>query len=101
MPSARITPAELTAKTWTQIRSLANQKGLIPRGDQTDPDYPRRWCDPVTNVQRLRLDRGHVDPGTGRPYNNPNAAANHVHGYEPDGTPIEVDFDPHIPTIGD
>ncbi len=101
LPSPRISPEELKAKTWSQIRDLARQKGLIPRGDPIDPDYPRRWLEPVTNVQRLRLDRGHIDPSTGRSYNNPNAAVNHVHGYEPDGTPIEVDFDPHIPTIGD
>jgi hypothetical protein len=31
---------------------------------------------------------------------NPRAAADHVHGYEPDGTKIKVNNDPRIPTTG-
>jgi hypothetical protein len=97
-----ITEDELTGKTWSQIRELARNKGLLPAGDTSAPDYPRRWKDPVSGRERLRLDRGHVDPATGQPYNNPNAASDHVHGYEPDGkTRITVSGDPHIPTTGD
>jgi len=98
--SPEITPEELTGKTRTEIQDLAKEKGLLPKGDANSPDHPRKWSDPVTNKERLRLDRGHVDPKTGKPYNNPNAAGDHVHGYDKNGKPIEVNGDKHIPTTG-
>ena len=99
--SPKIEPNELSGKTRSEIRDLARDKGLTPKGDPSNPDYPRKWSDPVTGEDRLRLDRGHVDPSTGQPYNNPNAAADHVHGYDPNGDPILVDGDKHIPTTGE
>ncbi|MBV9564313.1 MAG: hypothetical protein JOY90_28310 [Bradyrhizobium sp.] len=99
--SPSITPEELSGKTRTEIRDMANDKGLVPKGDTAHADYPRKWSDPVTGEPRLRLDRGHVDPTTGLPYNNPNAAVDHVHGYEVGGNPIKVNGDKHIPTAGE
>jgi hypothetical protein len=100
--SPAITGHELEGKTRSQIRELAIKKGLIPAGNKSSHDFPRKWIDPITNQERLRLDRGHTDPLTGKPYENPNAAEDHVHGYGPDGkTRITVDGDPHIPTAGE
>jgi hypothetical protein len=97
-----IAETDLTAKSRTEIRDLAKRKSLVPMGDPTDTDYPRKWKDPVTGKERLRLDRGHVDPLTGKPYSNPNAAIDHLHGYGADGvTRILVNGDPHIPTVGE
>jgi RHS repeat-associated protein len=96
-----ITAGDLTGKTRDQVRDLAKDKGLVPKGDVTSPDYPRKWVDPVTGKERIRLDRGHTDPTTGQPYNDPKAAADHVHGYDPQGNPIKVDGNKHIPTTGD
>jgi hypothetical protein len=96
-----IDASELTGKTRTEIRDLATSKGLLPKGDQLHPDFPRRFNDPITDEPRIRLDRGHVDPQTGLPYNNPNAAADHVHGYDLNGDPIKVNGDKHIPTTGE
>lgn len=98
---SQLTAEELAGKTRTEIRDLANQKGLKPTGDSVHPDFPRKWKDPVTGEDRLRLDRGHVDPQTGAPYSNPNAAVDHVHGYESGGDKIKINGDPHIPTKGD
>lgn len=102
--SPTITAAELEGKTRAQIESMASNKGLIPFG-QPDPvsGRSRKWKDPVTGKQRLRLDRGHVDPQTGLPYNDPKARVDHVHGYEPDGsTKIRAaDGNPHFPTTGE
>jgi hypothetical protein len=56
---------------------------------------------PVTNERRLRLDIGHVDSETGQPFDLPNAAVDHVHAYDVDGNPIEVNGDEHIPTTGE
>jgi hypothetical protein len=50
------------------------------------------------------LDRGHADPQTGLPYNDPKARVDHVHAYEPDGqTKIRdpIDNNPHFPTTGE
>ena len=99
--SPTITSGELAGKTRSQIRDLAKEKGLNPAGDKASPDYPRKWKDPVTNDERIRLDRGHKDPDTGKPYNNPKAATDHVHGYEPNGTKITHEGDPHITTTGE
>jgi hypothetical protein len=100
--SPAITGEEVTGKTRSQVRALAVEKGLVAVGSRSSPAFPRKWEDPVTGNERLRLDRGHVDPATKQPYRNPNAARDHVHGYEPDGrTSIKVDGDPHIPAIGE
>ncbi len=100
--SPSLTAKELAGKTRTEIRRLAHQKGQSTAGNTTSADYPRKWTDPITGQERIRLDRGHFDPQTGQPYNNPNAAVDHVHGYEPDGvTKIMVNGDPHIPTTGE
>jgi RHS repeat-associated protein len=98
-----ITAEELEGKTRSEIRELADEKGLIPKGDPNHPDYPRRWVDPVTGEDRLRLDRGHIDKTTGLPYDNPNAAVDHVHGYDSSGSPIvhPVTQDKHFPTTGE
>jgi len=40
----------------------------------------------VTGKERLRIDPGHIDKQTGLPYNDPQAAAPHVHAYECDGS---------------
>ena len=81
---------------------MADCKGLCAAGDKTSADYPRKWNDPVTGKERLRLDRGHTDPKTGKPFNNPNAAKDHVHGYDRNGQPLR---DPtggkHFPTTGE
>jgi hypothetical protein len=90
-----------SGKTRSQIRDLAADKGLVPKGDPTDPDYPRKWNDPVTNRQRLQLDRGHIETETGQPFDIPNAAVDHVHGYDVNKNPIEVNRDKHIPTEGE
>ena len=102
--SPTITAAEITGKTRTEIRELAGNKGLVPVGQPDSTDNPRKWKDPVTGQERLRLDRGHVDPQTGLPYNDPKARVDHVHAYEPDGqTKIRdpIDNNPHFPTTGE
>jgi hypothetical protein len=99
--SPTITADDLAMKTRSQIRDLAKAKGLKPGGDTAHPDYPRKFNDPVTGEERIRLDRGHVDPKTGKPYNNPKAAADHVHGYDEKGAKIKHAGDPHIPTKGE
>src|SRR5450756_1198053 len=58
LSSPEILSEELAGQTRSQIRDLAADKGLVPKGDPLHPDYPRRWSDPLTNEQRLRLDRG-------------------------------------------
>ncbi len=101
--SPTLSPHELTGKTRTQIRELARNKGLTPTGNPDAADgSPRKWKDPVTDEEQLRLDRGHIDPQTGRPYNNPNAVVDHVHGYASGGAKIRdpVTNDHHFPTTG-
>ena len=48
----------------------------------------------------MRLDRGHIDAKTGKPYNDPKAAVDHVHGYDENKSPIAspVDGNKHFPT---
>jgi hypothetical protein len=95
--SPAITPDELKGKTPEQLRELAKDKGLVPHA--TKPD---KFMDPVTGKERLRIDPGHIDKGTGKPYDDPKAAVPHVHGYEPDGKTKVVDptdGNPHFPTL--
>jgi hypothetical protein len=101
LSSPEIVSEELAGQTRSQIRDLATDKGLVPKGDPLHPDYPRKWSDPVTNERRLRLDRGHVDLVTGQPFDIPNAAVDHVHAYDINGNPIEVNGERHIPTAGE
>lgn len=102
--SPKITPEELMGKTRTEIRSLARQKGLLPTRRVDEIGQPRQWKDPVTEKERLRLDRGHVDKKTDQAFDDPNAAVDHAHGYESDGkTKIRnpEDNNPHFPTVGE
>ena len=79
-----ITAGDLAGKLADEIRSLAREKGLVP--DSKNPD---KFRDPKTGKERIRIDPGHVDRKTGKPYDNPNAARPHAHGYESDGkTPV-------------
>jgi RHS repeat-associated protein len=79
--SPEITPDDLTGKSKDEIDQMAKDKGLVQ-----DPKKPNKYKDPVTGKERLRVDPGHIDPKTGKPYNDPNAAVPHVHGY-PEGGP--------------
>lgn len=76
-------PKDLQGKTADEIKKSADDKGLVP-----DPKNPNKFRDPVTGKERIRIDKGHVDPKTGKPYDNPNAAGDHAHGYGPDGKPV-------------
>jgi hypothetical protein len=81
--SSTITHSDLTNQTRAGIDQLAREKGFVE-----DQKKSGKYLDPVTNKERVRVDDGHVDKGTGRPYNNPNAAVPHVHGYAEDGSNI-------------
>jgi hypothetical protein len=93
--SPSISADDLTDKSRAELEQIAKDKGLVQ-----DPKNPNKWRDPVTGVERMRIDRGHVDPTTGMPYNNPRAAVEHVHGYDPAGSKIRdpsAGNDPHFP----
>lgn len=98
--SPKITKDDLTNKTPDEVRKMAEEKGLKVFGDKDNPAYPyhRKWKDPVTNKERLRLDSGHTDE-EGNPIDHPTASQEHVHGYEPNGeTPVRgLDGDRHFP----
>jgi RHS repeat-associated protein len=79
--SPQINAADLIDKTPDEIRQFADKIGLVPFGSSVG----RKWKDPITGKQRLRLDDGHIDTITGLPYDDVNAAVPHVHGYGPDG----------------
>ena len=75
---------------------MAKDKGLVQ-----DTNKPNKYRDPATGKERVRIDPGHVDQTTGQPYNNPNAAQPHVHGYDESGRKV-VDpqtNDPHFPLV--
>ncbi|RQH01655.1 RHS repeat-associated core domain-containing protein [Paraburkholderia dinghuensis] len=98
-----ITAADITDKTRTEIRGLANQRGLVV-AKQDASGAPIKWKCPCTGKERLRLDRGHIDQSTGLPYNDPKAAVDHVHAYDPTGkvkVVSPVDGNPHFPTTGE
>lgn len=67
------------------------------------PSVRHQWdpihCAAVTGKERIRIDPGHVDKTTGKPFDNPNAAQPHVHGYDPAGQKIRdpATGDPHFP----
>ena len=69
---------------------MAAEKGLVPSGQTPG----RKWKDPITGKERLRLDEGHIDKKTGLPFDDQQAAVPHVHGYDAKGDPIR---DPWIP----
>jgi RHS repeat-associated protein len=98
-----ISPGDITDKTRTEIRALACKIGLIPKKTDSNGE-PIKWVCPSTGKERLRLDRGHIDAQTGKPYNDPKAATDHVHGYDPTGKVKIVspsDSNPHFPTTGE
>jgi hypothetical protein len=94
-----LTAADLTGRTPEEIRQLAAQRGYEPHGLPDSEGNFRKFRDPVTKQQRLRIDQGHTDPVTGEPYNNPRAAVPHAHGYDPSGAPIRdpATGDKHFP----
>jgi RHS repeat-associated protein len=94
--SPSIQCCEIVGKSATEVRQLAQEKGLVPHS--TRPD---KWMDPVTGKERLRLDPGHIDRTTGQPYRDSKAAVPHHHAYQPDGKTKIVDpkdNNPHFPT---
>ena len=90
--SPKLTLENIANKTADEIRKLAKDKGFVP--DKRKPD---KWRDPVTGKERLRIDNGHIDKDTNKPYDLPNAAAPHVHGYDESGAAIGDPLDPHFP----
>lgn len=96
--------SEIVGRTRSEIQQLANAKGLVPFGQLGTDGLPRKWKDPATGQERLRLDRGHTDPTTGQPYDNLRAAGDHVHLYDSCGNAIgdsAAGGDKHFPTTGD
>lgn len=103
--SPAIGPNDLTDKTKTEIRKLADEKGLVPnttsRFGLMGDGQPTKYMDPVTGAERIRLDPGHETkakvPFSGRP------GEPHVHGFGPDGETKVRDpnsnppGDPHFP----
>lgn len=81
-------PADLICRTSAEIRGLAARHGFEGHGKPDLGGQYRKFRDVVTGVERLRIDDGHVDRTTGRPYRDPRAAVPHVHGYYVDGTPM-------------
>lgn len=78
--SPEIVPDDLTNRTSTEIRALAERLHLVEHVSR-----PNRFLDPVTGRERLRIDPGHRDAVTGQPYRNPRAAVAHAHAYPPSG----------------
>jgi RHS repeat-associated protein len=100
--SPEIKSEGLEGKSRGDIKNLADDLGLKPAGNKDDKDYPRKWKDPATGKERIRLDRGHTDPKTGQPYDDPNAAVDHGHGYTPEGKPMtDSTGNKHFPTTGE
>lgn len=86
--TADIRVSDLQDKSRADIRTLADRLGLLPYGQPDADGEPRKWKDPDTGQQRLRIDEGHVDRTTGEPYNDPKAAMPHAHAYDQDGQKI-------------
>lgn len=82
------TASDLWCRTPGEIRALAARYGLEGHGRPDAAGQYRKFRDPETDVERLRLDPGHVDRTTGRPYDDPRAAVPHVHGYSPSRGPV-------------
>ena len=94
-----VTAADLTDTTAQGLRDLAGERGYEPFGQQDADGLYRKFRYPGTKQQALRIDQGHVDPDTGLPYDNPNAAVPHGHGYDFSGAPVRdpETGDPHFP----
>jgi hypothetical protein len=94
-----LTADDLSGKSRDDIRAMADRHGLEPFGKPDADGNPRKWKDPSTGQERLRIDTGHVDQTTGKPYNDPKAAVDHVHGYDRSGRKIRdpQDNNPHFP----
>ncbi len=93
-----LTPGAVSDKSAGDIRDLADRRGLEPFGQPDQDGQARKWRDPETHVQRLRIDQGHVDPSTGKPFEDPRAAVPHVHAYDTEGKPIlDADGNKHFP----
>ena len=94
-----VTAADLTDTTAQGLRDLAAERGYEPFGQQDAEGLYRKFRYPGTKQQALRIDQGHVDPDTGLPYDNPNAAVPHGHGYDFSGAPVRdpETGDPHFP----
>jgi hypothetical protein len=86
--TADIRVSDLQDQSRADIRTLADRLGLLPYGQPDADGEPRKWKDPDTGQQRLRIDEGHVDRTTGEPYNDPKAAVPHAHAYDQDGQKI-------------
>lgn len=97
-------PVELTEDEARQLASmllgLADQASASSGLDPVDGE-PRIWNDPVTGKQALRLDRGHRDRFTGEPYDNPNAAVDHTHGFNDGRRVRDSDGESHFPIKGE
>jgi hypothetical protein len=94
-----IRASDLQDKSRVDISALAERLGLRPYGQRDADGEPRKWKDPDTGQQRLRIDEGHVDKTTGEPYNDLKAAVAHAHGYSRDGRRIvdPEDGNAHFP----
>lgn len=92
-------PNDLIGRTSQEIRDLAALLGLAAFGQADAQGNYRKFKDPVTGQQRVRIDSGHVAPQTGLPFNDPKAAVPHVHGYDQEGNKIRnpLDNNPHFP----
>jgi RHS repeat-associated protein len=93
--SPEVTPEDLRGKTIEELEKIQKDKGLVQ-----DSNTPNKWRDPVTGKQRIRIDSGHVDPETGKPYENPRANVPHADGYDQDGGKVrdpQAENDPHFP----
>jgi uncharacterized protein RhaS with RHS repeats len=93
--SPEIKPDDLRDRSKDELEAQAKDKGLVQ-----DVKKPNRWRDPANGRERMRIDPGHVDPKTGRPYENPRAAVPHAHGYDAEGRKIgdpQAGNDPHFP----
>lgn len=97
--SPYISSKMLANKSRVEIRQLAKDLELKSNGKLDSTGHPRKWMDPVTGKERLRLDDGHVNKD-GTPYADPKAANPHVHGYDRTGK-ILHEGNPHIPTTGE
>jgi hypothetical protein len=96
--SPEINAGDLSGKTKEQIRDLADDKGLVQGGRPDKEGNDTKYKDPVTNKIRIRIDEGHIEPTTGKPYDLPSAAKPHVHGFDKDGKPIRDESgDKHFP----
>jgi hypothetical protein len=81
-------PTDLICRTPAEIRGLAALNGFEGHGKLDLGGQYRKFRDPYSGVERLRIDEGHIDRRTGRPYSDPRAAVPHVHGYYADGSPM-------------